>query len=50
MKTTTLNIPLSQDGWTRIEEIMQDIPTLTLAELIEKALVIAWHADNAEFA
>lgn len=50
MKATALNIPLSQDGWNRIEEILQDFPGMTVAELIEKALVIAWAADNAEFA
>ena len=50
MKTTELTVPLSHDGWNRIYEIMQDIPGLTVAELIEKALVIAWHADNKEFA
>lgn len=50
MKTDNLTVPLSHDGWNRIDEIMQDIPGLTLADLIEKALVIAWHADNKEFA
>jgi hypothetical protein len=50
MKTKQLTIPLSFDGWNRIEEISQDMPKLTLAEIIEKALVIAWAADNAEFA
>lgn len=45
-----LTVPLSDEGWNRIDEIMQDMPTLTLAQLIEKALVIAWHADNKEFA
>lgn len=50
MKTQNLNIPLSDDGWNRIVEIMECIPGLTLADLIEKALVIAWHADDTEFA
>jgi hypothetical protein len=45
-----LTVPLSDDGWNRIDEISQDMPKLTLAEIIEKALVIAWHADNKEFA
>lgn len=50
MKMKQLSVPLSFDGWNRIEEISQDMPKLTLAEIIEKALVIAWAADNAEFA
>lgn len=50
MNKIDLTVPLSDDGWNRIQEIMQDIPGLTVAELIEKALVIAWHADNKEFA
>lgn len=50
MKTTALNIPLSQDGWNRIHDILEEFPNFTVAELIEKALVIAWHADNKEFA
>ena len=45
-----LTVPLSDDGWNRIDEIMDCIPGLTLAQLIEKALVIAWHADDKEFA
>jgi hypothetical protein len=50
MKMKQLSVPLSFDGWNRIEEISQDMPKLTLAEIIEKALVIAWNADNGEFA
>jgi uncharacterized protein (DUF433 family) len=50
MKTKELVVPLSDDGWTRIDEILQDMPKLTLAQLIEKALVLAWAADNAELA
>jgi len=49
MKMKQLSVPLSFDGWNRIWEISQDMPKLTLAEIIEKALVIAWAADNAEF-
>ena len=48
MKSTILTVPLSLDGWNRIDEILQEIPTLTLAQLIEKALVLAWAADDAE--
>lgn len=47
MKKTNLCIPLSQDGWYRIEEILEETP-LTIEELIEKALILAWHADDAE--
>jgi len=43
-----LIVPLSDDGWTRIDEIMECIPGLPLAQLIEKALVLAWAADDAE--
>jgi len=50
MKMKQLSVPLSFDGWNRIWEISQDMPKLTLAEIIEKALVIAWNADNGEFA
>ena len=50
MKTKELTVPLSQTGWDRIHEILEDFPGMTVAELIEKALVIAWHADNKEFA
>lgn len=50
MKTTALNIQLSEDGWNRIDDILEEFPDFTVAELIEKALVIAWHADNKEFA
>lgn len=50
MKTNELVVPLSAEGWNRIDEIMQDMPKLTLAQLIERALVLAWHADNKEFA
>lgn len=48
MKATELRIPLSHDGWNRIQEIMECLPGLTVAELIEKALILAWHADDAE--
>jgi len=48
MKKTNLCIPLSQDGWNRIEEILGEIPSLTIAELVEKALILAWHADDGE--
>lgn len=50
MKQTELTIPLSQTGWDRIHDILQDFPGMSVAELIEKVLVIAWHADNKEFA
>lgn len=50
MKTKELVVPLSLDGWNRIDEILQEIPTLTVAQLIEKALVLAWHADDTELA
>jgi len=49
-QSLTLTVPLSEDGWNRIHEIMESIPGMTLAELIEKALVLAWHADDKELA
>lgn len=48
-KYATLTMPLSQDGWNRIDDMLAKFPQFTVAELIEKALVIAWHADNKEF-
>lgn len=50
MNTKELVVPLSNDGWNRIDEIMECIPGLTLAQLIEKALVLAWAADDTELA
>lgn len=50
MKTTELIVPLSAEGWNRIDEIMECIPGLSLAQLIEKALMLAWAADDAELA
>jgi len=45
-----LTVPLSAEGWTRVQEIMECIPGLPLAQLIEKALALAWAADDAELA
>ena len=50
MKMKQLSVPLSDLGWDRIDEILCDFPGMTVAELIEKALGIAWNADNGEFA
>ncbi|WP_187271452.1 hypothetical protein [Massilia arenae] len=50
MKQTELTVPLSAEGWNRIQEIMECIPGLPLAQLIEKALVLAWAADDTELA
>jgi hypothetical protein len=46
----TLTVPLSDEGWNRIDEIMECIPGLPLAQLIEKALALAWAADDTELA
>lgn len=43
-----LIVPLSDEGWNRIDEIMQDNPKLNLHELIEKAIYLAWDADDKE--
>lgn len=45
-----LIVPLSDQGWDRLDEIMQDLPKLGLHDLIEKAIYFAWHADNKELA
>lgn len=50
MKQTELTVPLSAEGWDRIHDILECIPGLPLAQLIEKALVLAWAADDAELA
>jgi hypothetical protein len=44
----TLTVPLSDEGWNRIDEILECIPALPLAQLIEKSLYLAWHADDKE--
>jgi len=49
-RTRTLTVPLSDDGFNRIDEILEDFPGMTVAELIERSLIIAWAADNSEFA
>ena len=48
MKMKQLSVPLSDLGWDRIHEILECIPDLPLAQLIEKSLYLAWHADDKE--
>lgn len=48
MKMKQLSVPLSDLGWDRLDEIMQDLPKLGLHELIERAIYLAWHAENSE--
>lgn len=50
MKMKQLSVPLSAEGWDRIQDILECIPGLPLAQLIEKALVLAWAADDVELA
>lgn len=45
-----LIVPLSYEGWNIIAELLTDFPKLTVPELIEKALAIAYDADSKEFA
>jgi len=45
-----LTVPLSDEAWNRIDEILECIPGLPLAQLIERALVLAWAADDTELA